>query len=333
LKILITGGLGFIGSNFIQYELSKHDDVRIANVDNLSYGANVANTRSVEKNPRYSFTRGDITDRDLIARLVSDADVVINFAAQSHVDRSIADPLPFMKSNTEGTLSILDALRRGRGDVELIQVSTDEVYGEVREGSSNEQSKLNPSSPYAASKAAADMWCLAYHRTYGLPVVITRCTNNFGPLQFPEKLIPKVIIRAHQNLKVPLYGEGKNVRDWIYVIDHCEALDLVLKRGLPGQIYNVAGHNSLDNLMLVKMILQLTGKDGSLIELVEDRPGHDYRYSLDDSKLRRELGWKPRYTLKDALKSTVDWYLANQDWWRPVATEGVLGASPWKDSR
>ena len=333
MKILITGGLGFIGSNFIQYELSKHDDVRIANVDNLSYGANVANTRSVEKNPRYSFTRGDITDHDLIARLVSDADVVINFAAQSHVDRSIADPLPFMKSNTEGTLSILDALRRGRGDVELIQVSTDEVYGEVREGSSNEQSKLNPSSPYAASKAAADLWCLAYHRTYGLPVVITRCTNNFGPLQFPEKLIPKVIIRAHQNLKVPLYGEGKNVRDWIYVIDHCEALDLVLKRGLPGQIYNVAGHNSLDNLMLVKMILQLTGKDGSLIELVEDRPGHDYRYSLDDSKLRRELGWKPRYTLKDALKSTVDWYLANQDWWRPVATEGVLGASPWKDSR
>jgi len=333
LKILITGGLGFIGSNFIQYELSKHDDVRIANVDNLSYGANVANTRSVEKNPRYSFTRGDITDRDLIARLVSDADVVINFAAQSHVDRSIADPLPFMKSNTECTLSILDALRRGRGDVELIQVSTDEVYGEVREGSSNEQSKLNPSSPYAASKAAADMWCLAYHRTYGLPVVITRCTNNFGPLQFPEKLIPKVIIRAHQNLKVPLYGEGKNVRDWIYVIDHCEALDLVLKRGLPGQIYNVAGHNSLDNLILVKMILQLMGKDGSLIELVEDRPGHDYRYSLDDSKLRRELGWKPRYTLKDALKSTVDWYLANQDWWRPVATEGVLGASPWKDSR
>jgi len=333
LKILITGGLGFIGSNFVQYELSKHDDVRIANVDNLSYGANVANTRSVEKNPRYSFTRGDITDRDLIARLVSDADVVINFAAQSHVDRSIADPLPFMKSNTEGTLSVLDALRRGRGDVELIQVSTDEVYGEVREGSSNEQSKLNPSSPYAASKAAADLWCLAYHRTYGLPVVITRCTNNFGPLQFPEKLIPKVIIRAHQNLKVPLYGEGKNVRDWIYVIDHCEALDLVLKRGLPGQIYNVAGHNSLDNLMLVKMILQLTGKDGSLIELVEDRPGHDYRYSLDDSKLRRELGWKPRYTLKDALKSTVDWYLANQDWWRPVATEGVLGASPWKDSR
>ena len=302
-------------------------------MDNLSYGANVANTRSVEKNPRYSFTRGDITDRDLIARLVSDADVVINFAAQSHVDRSIADPLPFMKSNTEGTLSILDALRRVRGDVELIQVSTDEVYGEVREGSSNEQSKLNPSSPYAASKAAADMWCLAYHRTYGLPVVITRCTNNFGPLQFPEKLIPKVIIRAHQNLKVPLYGEGKNVRDWIYVIDHCEALDLVLKRGLPGQIYNVAGHNSLDNLILVKMILQLMGKDGSLIELVEDRPGHDYRYSLDDSKLRRELGWKPRYTLKDALKSTVDWYLANQDWWRPVATEGVLGASPWKDSR
>ncbi len=305
MKILITGGLGFIGSNFIQYELSKHDDVRIANVDNLSYGANVANTRSVEKNPRYSFTRGDITDRDLIARLVSDADVVINFAAQSHVDRSIADPLPFMKSNTEGTLSILDALRRGRGDVELIQVSTDEVYGEVREGSSNEESKLNPSSPYAASKAAADMWCLAYHRTYGLPVVITRCTNNFGPLQFPEKLIPKVIIRAHQNLRVPLYGEGKNVRDWIYVIDHCEALDLVLKRGLPGQIYNVAGHNSLDNLILVKMILQLMGKDGSLIELVEDRPGHDYRYSLDDSKLRRELGWKPRHTLKDALKSTV----------------------------
>jgi len=332
LKILVTGGLGFIGSNFIQYELSKHDDVRIANVDNLSYGANVANTRSVEKNPRYSFTRGDITDRDLIARLVSGADVVVNFAAQSHVDRSIADPLPFMKSNTEGTLSILEALRRGSGDVKLIQVGTDEVYGEVMEGSSNEQSMLNPSSPYAASKAAADMWCLAYHRTYGLPVVITRCTNNFGPLQFPEKLIPKVIIRAYQNLKVPLYGEGRNVRDWIYVVDHCEALDLVLKRGLPGQIYNVAGHNSPDNLTLVKTILQLMGKDESLIELVQDRPGHDYRYSLDDSKLRRELGWKPRHTLNDALKSTVGWYLANQDWWRPVASESVLGASPWKDA-
>jgi dTDP-glucose 4,6-dehydratase len=330
LRILVTGGMGFIGSNFIHGVLSKHKEVQVSNVDKLSYGANSANLQSYQKDRRYVFSRGDITDQDLIGRLVRDIDVIVNFAAESHVDRSIADPWPFLRSNTEGVLSVLEAMRRNGGDAKLIQVSTDEVYGDVRQGSADEDAKLNPSSPYAASKAAADMLCLAYWRTYGLKVSMTRCTNNFGPYQFPEKLLPKTVIRAQMNLKVPVYGRGKNVRDWIYVTDHCEALELVLKKGKAGQVYNIAGHNELQNGKMVKMILQEMGAQRGLIEFVEDRPGHDIRYRLDDKKIRWELGWRPRHSLKSALRNTVAWYLENQDWWRPLANEQVLSPSPWK---
>ena len=245
--------MGFSGSNFIRYMLSKHKDLHIVNIDKLSYGANPVNLQSFQKERRYAFVRGDIVNQELLGKLVRDIDIIVNFAAESHVDRSIADPRPFLRSNTEGVLSILEVIRRKGSTVRLIQVSTDEVYGDVRSGSVNEDTRLAPSSPYAVSKAAADLLCLSYWRTYGLSVCITRCTNNFGPYQFPEKLIPKTIIRARMNQKVPIYGQGRNVRDWIYVIDHCEALDLVLKNGKAGQTYNIAGHNELENGSLVKV--------------------------------------------------------------------------------
>jgi dTDP-glucose 4,6-dehydratase len=330
MKILVTGGLGFIGSNFIRYMLENYNDISIINVDNLSYGSNPNNLRDLEKGKRYEFFNGDITDRNLMSKLIEKVDAVVNFAAQSHVDRSIANPMDFFKSNTEGTISILECIRSSKKDIRYLQIGTDESYGDIIKGSFKEEDRLKPSSPYAASKAAADLFCQAYHRTYGLDVVITRCTNNFGPYQFPEKLIPKVIIRASLGMKVPIYGSGKNVRDWIYVLDHCEALDNVLRKGKSGEIYNISSGNELDNIALVKKILELMSKDESLIEFVEDRPGHDVRYSLDSSKIRRELSWKPRHSLEDSLKKTVEWYLRNEWWWKPLAKENVLHPTPWK---
>ena len=330
MKILVSGGLGFIGSNFIRYMLNNYKDVSIINVDNLSYGSNPNNLRDLEKDKRYEFFNGDITDRNLMYKLIKKVDAVVNFAAQSHVDRSIANPMDFFKSNTEGTISILECIRSSKKDIRYLQIGTDESYGDIIKGSFKEEDRLKPSSPYAASKAAADLFCQAYHRTYGLDVVITRCTNNFGPYQFPEKLIPKVIIRASLGMKVPIYGSGKNVRDWIYVLDHCEALDNVLRKGKSGEIYNISSGNELDNLTLVKKILELMKKDESLIEFVEDRPGHDIRYSLDSSKIRRELSWKPRHSLEDSLNKTVEWYLRNEWWWKPLAKENVLHPTPWK---
>jgi len=330
MKILVTGGLGFIGSNFIRYILENYNDISIINVDNLSYGSNPNNLRDLEKDKRYEFFNGDITDRNLMCKLIEKVDAVVNFAAQSHVDRSIANPMDFFKSNTEGTISILECIRSSKKDIRYLQIGTDESYGDIIKGSFKEEDRLKPSSPYAASKAAADLFCQAYHRTYGLDVVITRCTNNFGPYQFPEKLIPKVIIRASLEMKVPIYGSGKNVRDWIYVLDHCEALDNVLRKGKSGEIYNISSGNELDNLTLVKKILELMSKDESLIEFVEDRPGHDVRYSLDSSKIRRELSWKPRHSLEDSLNKTVEWYLRNEWWWKPLAKENVLHPTPWK---
>jgi dTDP-glucose 4,6-dehydratase len=330
MKILVTGGLGFIGSNFIRYILENYNDVSIINVDNLSYGSNPNNLRDFEKDKRYEFFNGDITDRNLMSKLIEKVDAVVNFAAQSHVDRSIANPMDFFKSNTEGTISILECIRSSKKDIRYLQIGTDESYGDIIKGSFKEEDRLKPSSPYAASKAAADLFCQAYHRTYSLDVVITRCTNNFGPYQFPEKLIPKVIIRASLGMKVPIYGSGKNVRDWIYVLDHCEALDNVLRKGKSGEIYNISSGNELDNLTLVKKILELMSKDESLIEFVEDRPGHDVRYSLDSSKIRRELSWKPRHSLEDSLNKTVEWYLRNEWWWKPLAKENVLHPTPWK---
>ncbi len=330
MRLLVTGGLGFIGSNFIRYVLSKHEGVEVVNLDKMGMGSNPRNLEDLESDERYRFVKGDLLDFDLVSRLVREVDAVINFAAETHVDRSIANPRAFLESNTVGTFNLLEAARLNNPRLRIVHVSTDEVYSDILAGSYKEEDRLKPSSPYAASKAAADMFCLAYHRTYNLDVIITRCTNNFGPYQFPEKLVPKTIIRASLGMKVPIYGSGRNVRDWIYVLDHCEALNLVLERGRPGEIYNISSGNEIDNFALVKKILSIMGKDESLIEFVEDRPGHDVRYSLDSSKIRRELEWRPRHTLEEALKDVVEWYLKNEWWWRPLADERVLHPTPWK---
>jgi dTDP-glucose 4,6-dehydratase len=330
MRLLVTGGLGFIGSNFIRYILSKHKDVRVVNLDKIGIGANIKNLEGLEKKESYCFVKGDLLDYDIVSRLVKDVDAVVNLAAETHVDRSIANPRTFLESNTIGTFNLLEAARINNSKLRIVHVSTDEVYSDILVGSYRENDRLKPSSPYAASKAAADMFCLAYHKTYGLNVTITRCTNNFGPYQFPEKLIPKTIIRASMGMKVPIYGSGKSVRDWIYVIDYCEALELVLEKGKTGEIYNISAGNEVDNLTLVKKILRLMGKDEDLIEFVEDRPGHDTRYSLDSSKIRMELNWRPRHSLEEALKETVNWYLANESWWRPLIDEKILHPMPWK---
>jgi len=327
MKLLVTGGLGFIGSNFIRYILGRYSDVEVVNIDAMKYGSNPNNLRDVEE--RYSFIKGDISDYELMAKAVKDVDVIVNFAAETHVDRSISNPHSFLQSNVIGVFTILEAVRKNNPSAKLVHVSTDEVYGDIIKGSFREEDGLKPSSPYSASKAAADMFVLAYARTYGLHAVITRCTNNYGAYQFPEKLIPKTIIRASMNLKVPIYGTGKNVRDWIYVLDHCEALDLVMREGNRGEIYNVSSGEEKTNLEVVRIILDLMGKDESLIEFVEDRPGHDLRYSLDSSKIR-ELGWKPKNSFKEGIKKTVEWYLENEWWWRPLADERTLHPTPWK---
>jgi dTDP-glucose 4,6-dehydratase len=320
--------MGFIGSNFIRYMLSNISDIKIVNLDNLSIGSNIANLKDIEANARYTFIKGDLTNYKQLSKLINGIDAIVNFAAQTHVDRSIAFPRLFFKSNTLGTFNLLEACKKK--NVRLIHVSTDEVYGEIAEGSFKENDRLKPSNPYSASKAAADLLILSYCRTYGLNAVITRCTNNFGPYQFPEKLIPKTIIRASLNMKVPVYGTGRNIRDWIYVLDHCEALRLVLEKGKAGEIYNVSSYNEYENLDVVKKVLKLMGKDESLIEFIEDRPGHDIRYSLDSSKIRNELGWKPKHRFNEALEQTVNWYLKNEWWWKPIATKEVLHPTPWK---
>lgn len=328
VRLLVTGGYGFIGSNFIRYMLGKYKDVHIINVDKLSYGSNIKNLNGIDEE-RYRFVKGDVSDRRLIEMLIEEADAVVNFAAETHVDRSIADPYPFLKSNVEGVLSILEALRPHKG-VRMLHISTDEVYGDILSGFFKEENRLKPSSPYAASKAAADMFCLAYNRTFNLDVTIVRPTNNFGPYQYPEKLIPKTIIRAMLGLKVPIYGLGKNVRDWLYVLDACEAIDLILRMGRAGEVYNISTGNELENIEVVRRILKVLMKDESLIEFVEDRPGHDVRYSLDSTKIREELGWRPRHAFDEALRNTVKWYVENEWWWRPLASENVLHPTPWK---
>jgi dTDP-glucose 4,6-dehydratase len=328
MKLLVTGGLGFIGSNFIRYMLTNHDDIQITNIDKLSIGSNPANLKDIARRNRYEFVKGDMADRKLVNGLLKKTDAAVNFAAETHVDRSIVDPWPFLVSNTEGALALFEAARNERK--RILHVSTDEIYGDVLKGSFKESDRLKPSSPYSASKAAADLFAASYNRTYCSDIVTVRCTNNFGPYQFPEKLIPKSIIRTLLNLPIPIYGKGLNIRDWIYVRDFCEALDLVLAKGKSGEIYNISANNELSNIELAKMILKLMNKSENPIEFVEDRPGHDVRYSLDSSKIRKELGWEPRHKFPEALKVTVDWYANNESWWKPLATEQVISPTPWK---
>jgi len=330
MRILVTGGLGFIGSNLIRYMLKEHKDFEVINLDKMGIGSNEKNLRDLEGDERYRFIKGDILDFGLVSELIKKVDAVVNLAAETHVDRSIANPKTFLESNTIGTFNILEAARIYNPRIRILHMSTDEVYSDILSGSYREEDRLKPSSPYSASKAAADMFCLAYHRTYRLDVIIARCTNNFGPYQFPEKLIPKTVIRARLGMKVPIYGTGKNVRDWLYVLDNCQAIDLLLQNGRAGEIYNISAGNELESIEIVKRVLRIMGKDEKIIEFVEDRPGHDIRYSLDSTKIRRELGWKPRHSLDEALKSTVEWYLENESWWREIVDERILHPTPWK---
>lgn len=327
---MVTGGLGFIGSNFIEHILSIHPDYKIINIDKIGIGANPENLKDLETENRYKFIRGDISDPKSVNKAIKDIDAVVNFAAETHVDRSIADPTLFLESNTIGTFNLLEAERKLNQPIRHIQISTDEIYGNIAKGSFKEEDPLNPSNPYSATKAAADMLCQAYQRTYGLDIIITRCTNNLGPNQYPEKLIPKTIIRALRNLFIPVYGTGKSIRDWIYVSDNCEAIDFTLRQGKPGEIYNISSGNEVLTIEIVKKILESLNKSEDLITFVEDRPGHDIRYSLDSSKIRSELGWRPRHTLDSALKKTIEWYVENEWWWKPLITEKVLHPTPWK---
>lgn len=321
-RILVTGGAGFIGSNFIRYMLERHS-YSIINLDALTYCGNLENLRDVEDHPRYTFIRGSITDRELVNRIIQDVDAVINFAAESHVDRSIQDPEIFIKTNVLGTQTLLEASRR-EGIERFIQISTDEVYGSAETRYFTEETPLAPNSPYSASKAAADLMVRAYHRTYGLPVNITRCSNNYGPYQFPEKLIPLMITNALEDCPLPVYGDGMNVRDWLHVEDHCSAIDLVLHHGREGEVYNIGGNNERRNIDIVKLILRELEKDESLIRFVEDRPGHDRRYAIDATRIRNELGWKPRYSFREGIKETINWYIRNRKWWENIKSGEYL---------
>lgn len=317
--ILVTGGAGFIGSNFIYYLLRERPQVRVINFDKLTYAGNLANLRGVENHPSYRFVKGDIADPQAVEEVVSQGvEAIVNFAAESHVDRSIEAAGEFVRTNVLGTQVLLEAARR-HGVRRFLQVSTDEVYGSLGpEGYFTEETPLSPNSPYSATKAGADLLVRAYHHTYGLDTVITRCSNNYGPYQFPEKLIPLMITNALEDKLLPVYGDGLNVRDWIYVEDHCRAIDLVLHQGRPGEIYNIGGHSERTNLEVVKSILRLLGKPESLIRFVADRPGHDRRYAIDSSKIERELGWRPRVTFEEGLRLTVAWYLEHREWWQEI---------------
>jgi len=317
---MVTGGCGFIGSNFILRMLESYPDVRIVNLDLLTYAGNLENLQDAKKyGQRHIFVRGDITDMDLVDSLLQDGpDAVINFAAESHVDRSIMDSSAFVRTNVLGTQVLLDACRR-HGVKRFVQISTDEVYGSLgSEGVFTEMNPLAPNSPYAASKAAADLLVRSYHKTFGMDVLITRCSNNYGPFQFPEKLIPLMITNAVCDSRLPVYGDGLNVRDWIHVQDHCRAIDLVLRKGSSGEVYNIGAENEVPNLEIVRHILKRLEKPESLIKFVKDRPGHDRRYAMDASKLRTELGWKPRIDFQTGMDETVLWYLEHEEWWRRI---------------
>jgi len=329
VKILVTGGAGFIGSNFIRRMLSKYDEIEIVNLDLLTYAGRLENLHDVKDNPRYKFVQGDVRKVETVEPILKEGvDMVVNFAAETHVDRSIVEAGSFILTDAYGTYILLNVARKY--DVErFIQISTDEVYGSIEGGSFKETDILDPSSPYSASKAAADHVARAFYKTYGLHVIITRSSNNYGPYQYPEKLIPKLIIRALHDQGLPIYGDGKQVRDWIYVVDNCDAIDLIIQKGEPGEIYNVASGNERANIEITKNILRILDKSEDLIRFVPDRPGHDRRYSLDTAKVRR-LGWKLGHEFLEALEETVDWYVKNEWWWRPLLRdEFVRSDTPW----
>lgn len=321
MNILVTGGAGFIGSCFIKYMLKKYRDYKILNLDALTYCGNLENLKEVENNPNYEFIKGDICDKDLVASLIKKVDCVINFAAQTHVDNSIACPKEFIETNINGTFNLLEN-SRVLGIQKYIQISTDEVYGTLNNGYFKETTPLAPNSPYSASKASADMLARAYFKTYGVPTMITRCSNNYGPNQYPEKLIPSFIIKLLNNQKVPVYGDGLNIRDWLYVKDHCRAIDIVLHKGEVGQVYNIGANNEKNNLEITRLILAAMGKDESNILFVEDRLGHDRRYAIDSSKIQNELGWKAEVSFEEGIKETINWYLSNQKWLENALSKG-----------
>ncbi|MGG6312881.1 dTDP-glucose 4,6-dehydratase [Paenibacillus macerans] len=319
MKLLVTGGAGFIGSNFVMYMLRQHPDYRIVNVDALTYAGNLENLKSIENHPNHTFIKADITDALTMEKLLSqNIDVVVNFAAESHVDRSILEPDVFVRTNVLGTQVLLNAAHK-HGVTKFIQISTDEVYGTLGDtGLFTEKTALAPNSPYSASKAGGDLLVRAYHETYGLPVNITRCSNNYGPYQFPEKLIPLVISKALADETLPVYGDGLNVRDWLYVEDHCSAIDLVIHKGRNGEVYNIGGNNERTNLHIVRTILAQLGKPESLIAFVQDRPGHDRRYGIDPAKTMAELGWKPKHSFETGIQETIRWYLDHSEWWTRI---------------
>lgn len=313
---LITGGAGFMGSNFIRFLLNTYRDIKVINLDKLTYAGNLENLKDIENDPRYRFVKGDICDLQVVEPLVEESDVVVNFAAETHVDRSVMEAGSFVLTDVYGSYILLQAARK-YGIDRFIQISTDEVYGSIKEGSFSESDSLHPSNPYSASKAGGENLVYSFYKTYSMPIIITRATNNFGPYQYPEKVIPLFITNALDGLQLPLYGDGMQVRDWLYVEDHSLALDFILREGKVGEVYNIAGSNEIVNLELTHQILAILGKPTSLINHVKDRPGHDRRYSLNCEKLK-SLGWKPKYSFPQALRSTVQWYLNNQQWWRKI---------------
>ncbi|MBQ8639885.1 MAG: dTDP-glucose 4,6-dehydratase [Lachnospiraceae bacterium] len=323
MKILVTGGAGFIGGNFVHHMVNKYPEYEIVNLDLLTYCGNLETLKPVEDKPNYKFVKGDIADKEFIMDLFEKEkfDVVVNFAAESHVDRSIENPDIFVHSNVLGTVTLLNACRKF-GIKRYHQVSTDEVYGDLPLDRPDlfftEETPIHTSSPYSSSKASADLYVMAYYRTFGVPVTISRCSNNYGPYHFPEKLIPLIISRALADQELPVYGKGENVRDWLYVTDHCKAIDLIIHKGRVGEVYNVGGHNEKTNLEVVKTILKALDKPESLIKFVTDRPGHDMRYAIDPTKLETELGWEPEYTFETGIKKTIEWYLENKEWWQNI---------------
>jgi dTDP-glucose 4,6-dehydratase len=320
MNLLVTGGAGFIGSNFVRYILDKYPEYRVVNLDKLTYAGNLENLTGVDNDPRYAFEKGDICDKSRVQLCVTryEIDAIVNFAAESHVDRSILGATDFVQTNIVGTNVLLEVVKELNVN-KFMQVSTDEVYGSLGpKGLFTEETPLHPNSPYSASKTSADMLALAYQHTFGLPVLVTRCSNNYGPFQFPEKLIPLMIANALNDKPLPVYGDGMNVRDWLHVKDHCSAIDQVLHKGHVGEIYNIGGNNEKTNVEIVKLILKSLRKPDSLISYIKDRPGHDRRYAIDSGKIKRELGWQPLYTFEKGIEETIQWYVNNQKWWKRI---------------